>query len=105
MGILSEAVLSSSPLRHPDPEAHEVGCLDFDPAAACSDPGRTHVDVFCNCHRFTDPKILPNGTDIAWPAGWDEKQAAEWRVRNNLAPPSEPGISSGRPGWIQRPIR
>jgi hypothetical protein len=31
-----------------------------------------------------------NGTDVAWPAGWTEKEAAEWRARNGLVQPSKP---------------
>jgi hypothetical protein len=78
-------------LRHPDPDAHEPGCRDNNLDQPCADPGSTHVDVFCDCHRFTLPKILSNGTDIAWPAGLGEKQAQEWRERNGLVRPSEPG--------------
>jgi hypothetical protein len=75
------------PLRHPDPEAHEPGCLEIPVDAACADPGGSYLDVFCNCHRFTEPKILLNGTDIAWPAGWDERQAGRWRLLNHLVRP------------------
>jgi hypothetical protein len=74
--------------RHPDPEAHEAGCLKNDPALPCDDPGNTYVDVFCDCHHFTEPKILSNGTDIAWPAGWGDKQAKSWRQRNGLTAPT-----------------
>jgi hypothetical protein len=59
---------STPQLRHPDPEAHEPGCRETEADRPCGDPGRTHVDVFCDCHRFTEPKMLPNGSDIAWPA-------------------------------------
>jgi hypothetical protein len=73
-------------LRHSDPDSHEAGCMDDSRGGLYADPGRTHVDVFCDCHRYTEPKILPNGTDVAWPAGWDEEQASEWRDRNGLLP-------------------
>jgi hypothetical protein len=43
--------------------------------------------LFCDCHRFTEPKILHNGTDIAWPAGWTGEQAREWRGKHNLTGP------------------
>jgi hypothetical protein len=78
-------------LRHPDPQAHEAGCEDNGPGEPCADSASTHVDVFCNCHRYTEPKILSNGTDIAWPAGWAPKQAEAWRQKNGLVRPSEPG--------------
>jgi hypothetical protein len=83
------ASMSSSPqLRHPDPNAHEPGCLKNGADAPWSDPDSTHVDVFCDCHHFTEPKILSNGTDIAWPAGWTPEQALAWRSNNGLAAPT-----------------
>jgi hypothetical protein len=54
-----------------------------------SDPGAAYIDVFCNCHRYTEPRILSNGTDIAWPAGWQVEQAHEWRRDHRLAPPAQ----------------
>ena len=36
------------------------------------------------------PRTLADGT-LTWPDGWDEEKKAEWRRRNGLAPPSEPG--------------
>ncbi|MBC8038859.1 MAG: hypothetical protein H7X89_16770 [Rhizobiales bacterium] len=76
-------------LRHPDPGAHEPGCMNSGAHLPLADPGDTHVDIFCNCHRFTEPKILSNGSDIAWPAGWEMRQADDWRQRNGLMPPPE----------------
>jgi hypothetical protein len=76
-------------LRHPDPEAHEAGCMNNGAGLPFADPGDTHVDVFCDCHRFTEPKILSNGTDIAWPAGWEPERAWQWRARNDLVPSAE----------------
>jgi hypothetical protein len=73
---------------HPDIGAHEPGCPKLDtPDAPAADPIR-YVDVFCECHKYTDPKILMNGTDIAWPAGWTEEQAIAWRKENGLLPPT-----------------
>jgi hypothetical protein len=48
-----------------------------------------YLDIFCVCHRYTEPKILANGTDIAWPAGWTQKQAEAWRAAHDLRAPSE----------------
>ena len=76
-------------LRHPDPDAHEPGCMNSGADLPFADPGDTHVDVFCECHRFTEPKILSNGTDVAWPAGWNAEQARQWRGRNGLMPSAE----------------
>jgi hypothetical protein len=75
---------ASPPVRYCDPDAHEPGCTDDDSRAPCADPGATHADVFCNCHHFTEPKILSNCTDISWPAGWTEVQAADWREKHCL---------------------
>ena len=76
--------------RHPDLGAHEPGCQSTDlPEPPCPDPGLSYVDVFCNCHRYTEPKVLLNGTDVAWPAGWTDQQAMDWRKRNGLIPPGE----------------
>jgi len=72
--------------RHPDLDAHEPGCRAPDPSEP-PDPGISYADVFCDCHHYTEPKLLSNGTDVAWPAGWTEEQAAEWRKRNGLVPP------------------
>jgi hypothetical protein len=44
--------------------------------------------VFCDCHHFALPKLLSNGTDIAWPEGWRERETLAWR--NVLVRPSEP---------------
>ena len=77
-------------LRHSDPDAHEPGCMNKDADGTPADPGAIYVDVFCDCHHYTEPKILSNGSDIAWPAGWTQDQAQAWRRQNGLAPP--PGL-------------
>jgi hypothetical protein len=73
-----------------DPRGHARGCPHYD-EAPIADENSTHVDLFCTCHTWSEPRILANGTDIAWPANWTEQQADEWRARNGLARPSEPG--------------
>lgn len=73
----------------PDSEAHEPGCMKADRGVTCADPNLMYLDIFCECHRYTEPKILANGTDIAWPAGWTQKQAEEWRAAHGLTAPSE----------------
>ena len=77
---------ASSSARYPDPEAHEPGCLSEEPDPLGPDPAG-YVDLFCSCHRYTEPKILTNGTDIAWPAGWTGDQARQWRAANALVQP------------------
>ncbi len=79
-------------LRHWDVDAHEPGCLRNDTSLPLADPGSAYVDIFCECHRFTEPKILSNGSDIAWPAGWDGDRAKAWRRQKGLALP--PGLEA-----------
>jgi hypothetical protein len=71
----------------PHVDAHEAGCLSPDVGIECANPDLMYLDIFCECHRYTEPKILSNGCDIAWPAGWTQKQADEWRVAQGLSPP------------------
>jgi len=78
------------PLRHSDPDAHEPGCLHKQVDGPSADLAALYVDVFCACHHFTEPKILSNGSDVAWPAGWDQDQALAWRRQNGLLSP--PGL-------------
>jgi hypothetical protein len=84
-----EAAPSATPIRHPDPDAHEPGCLDDGSGQPCADPGGSYLDIFCNCHHSTEPKMLANSTDIAWPAGWTKKEAEAWREANGLVRPPE----------------
>jgi hypothetical protein len=66
---------------HPDIGAHEAGCPKLDtPDAPAADPIR-YVDVFCECHKYTDPKILTTDTDIAWPA--DGMAQGKWIAASN----------------------
>ncbi len=78
-------VLETNTNRYPDLEAHEPGCMSEDDSGL--DPMAGYLDLFCSCHRYTEPKILSNGTDIAWPAGWTDKEAAQWRAANGLVQP------------------
>jgi hypothetical protein len=73
-----------------DPNGHHPGCPHFAEISE-ADPGSVYVDLFCTCHDNAEPLILANGSDVAWPNGWNEKMAMEWRRKNDLAPPSEPG--------------
>ena len=74
-------------LKIPDSEAHEPGCMETHTEIECVDPNLAYLDIFCECHRYTEPKILSNGTDIAWPAGWTQKEADAWRGQQGLTPP------------------
>lgn len=80
---------ASATIRCPDPEAHEPGCMSEENDPVGSDPIAGYIDLFCSCHRYTEPKVMSNGTDIAWPAGWTQKQALEWRAEKDLVEPSE----------------
>ena len=73
----------------PDSEAHQPGCMEADRGISCADPNLMYLDIFCVCHRYTEPKILGNGIDIAWPAGWTEQQARTWRAARGLKAPTE----------------
>ena len=79
--------MSTAPLEL-DSNGHMLGCPLFgeEPPA---DPGGTYADLFCECHTWSEPKVLANGTDVAWPAGWDELQASAWRTKNNLRASSQ----------------
>jgi hypothetical protein len=71
-----------------DGRYHERGCPHFDIRAPSAES--THVDHFCDCHHFTEPAILRNGTDIAWPAGQTEEEVKEWRREHSLVKPGTP---------------
>jgi hypothetical protein len=65
---------------------HMEGCPD-----EAKEPASTgYADIFCEgCNDWFDqPKILPNGTDIAWPADWSREKAQRWRAERNLTPPT-----------------
>jgi hypothetical protein len=65
-----------------DARGHHHNCTHYGDFAPRSDENSTHIDLFCYCHRFIDPIVLSNGTDVAWPPTWEEKQAEEWRLKN-----------------------
>ncbi len=73
-----------------DARGHRKGCPHYS-AEPKADENSTHIDLFCYCHKSAEPQVLANGSDIAWPSGWSQKQAAEWRAKNGLVRPSEPG--------------
>ena len=80
------------PMSSTNPETdyrgHILGCMLYRKGIPRADEKSTHVDLFCDCHRFKEPKILANGTDVAWPAGWTPEQALVWRDKNGLAAPA-----------------
>ena len=78
--------MSSNP-QELDSNGHQVGCPLFGEVPS-ADSGSSHIDLFCDCHTWAEPKILPNGTDIAWPAGWTNAQALAWRADHGLAAPA-----------------
>ena len=73
-----------------DPVGHRPGCSHYGEVNE-ADSESLFVDLFCDCHDNAEPQILANGSDIAWPVGWNEQMASEWRGKNGLAPPPEPG--------------
>jgi hypothetical protein len=79
-----------------DSRGHHPTCPNYrEELPPLADENTTHVDLFCDCHKNQNPLILANGTDIAWPAGWDEKQANKWREKNCLARNSAPDSGVG----------
>lgn len=58
------------------------------PAAAAMVPSIGFTDHFCECHDFPEPRVLRNGTDIAWPRGWSQEDAMRWRAAHKLLPVS-----------------
>jgi hypothetical protein len=68
--------------RHWDFVAHEPGTE----IGSAQDGAlfANYIDVFCNCHHYTEPPILMYGTDVALPAGWAATEAMERRIRNSL---------------------
>ena len=83
--------------RHPDMEAHEPGCQELESGEPNADPSSAYIDVFCTCHHYTEPKVLMNGTDIAWPAGWSQDQANTWRKKHGIEPPVGQQVTVGEP--------
>jgi hypothetical protein len=83
--------MSEQLTRQANSRGHMPGCPHHGEAPPTADENSTHVDLFCDCHDWKEPRILANGTDVAWPAGWTDNQASEWRRRNNLMRQSEPG--------------
>jgi hypothetical protein len=67
---------------------HSPGCTHYGKKAADTHSNRSHSDLFCTCHRWKEPRVLPNGTDIAWPALWTQAQADVWRVEHGLERPA-----------------
>ena len=77
--------------------AHAPGCQETESGEPWDDLNSAYIDVFCNCHHYTEPKILMNGTDVAWPAGWSQEQADAWRNEHGLVPPVGEKVSVGQP--------
>jgi hypothetical protein len=74
-----------------DALGHRPGCPRYGHDTPEVDTAGPYLDDFCECHDWAQPRILANGSDIAWPSGWSQEMAQAWRRKNNLAPPSEPG--------------
>jgi len=77
--------------------AHEPGCQETESGEPWGDPNSAYIDVFCTCHHYTEPKILMNATDVAWPAGWSQEQADTWRKEHGLLPPVGEKVAVGQP--------
>lgn len=69
-----------------DGRGHTPNCPRYKSAAPRAEEKSSHIDLFCGCHNWREPRILPNGTNIAWPAGWTQSEATAWREKHGLAP-------------------
>ena len=69
-----------------DARGHTPRCPHFGKVSQV-DPNCTYVDLFCDCHRWNQPTVLGNGTDVAWPTDWTQKQALAWRSTHKLVKP------------------
>jgi hypothetical protein len=77
-----------SNLLEPDLRGHTPFCARYCKEAITNKDAVQYADLFCNCHTWKEPKILPGGTNIAWPADWTPEQALAWRAKNGLAAPT-----------------
>lgn len=77
---------------------HTSDCPGDSNNEPCADPVSTHTDIFCEgCHDwFDEPRVLPNGTDIAWPSTWSRTQADQWRAEHNLIRPNSSQSNIGQ---------
>jgi hypothetical protein len=49
-----------------------------------------YIDLFDDSNKRRHPLILTNGTDVLFPKGWSEKDAASWRAGIKLERPIPP---------------
>jgi hypothetical protein len=67
---------------------HDPDCPHFAERSAETVQQSDFADIFCDCHRYEQPHIFPNGTAIGWPKGWTAEMALGWREKKNLIKPS-----------------
>jgi len=67
---------------------HDPDCPNFSEAGLAAAQDAHFNDIFCDCHRYVEPHVMPNGTAIAWPCGWSAEEAIAWRVAHDLCRPS-----------------
>jgi len=66
---------------------HDPDCPKFSEAKLEEIQEEQFGDLFCNCHRYAEPHVMPNKTAVAWPAGWSAEQAMQWRAAHDLCRP------------------
>jgi hypothetical protein len=71
-----------------DEQGHHFACHRYRKEHSSLGSNGTYSDFFCECHTFKEPKVLANGTDVAWPVAWDQELADSWRRDNNLQQPA-----------------
>jgi hypothetical protein len=82
-----QGAMSSSYQSWMDTNGHRLGCPHFCEVPS-ADSISEYADLFCDCHNWTEPKVLANGKDIAFPAGWTHEQARNWRFMHGFAAPT-----------------
>lgn len=76
-----------------DDKGHHFACHRYHKEPSSLGSHSTYCDYFCECHTFKEPKVLANGTDVAWPAAWDQDLVDSWRRDNNLVNPANRSAS------------
>jgi hypothetical protein len=86
MSFLSRDVPHRTYLRGCYP-GHAHDCPKLPEEWSFGEPAIGYADIFCDCHEFSHPRVLGDGTDIAWPKGWTAKEARCWRAAHSLLAP------------------
>lgn len=90
----------STPAPQLDEFGHRPGCVHYGKKPVGAYKKWSHTDLFCTCHNWTEPMVLDNGSDIAWPAHWTQAQADVWRVEHDLQRPAATVSPAGARNYV-----